>query len=97
MANETRERALKALQTPLEQLPVRELATLAGEEAMLLGLAAEYGIPPGELGQRLWSSEFTLIRARALVERAQHEIAREHAEAEARKERERGRRAGRRR
>ncbi len=71
---------------------MRELATMAGEETFILGLAESYGVTPGELGRRLWSSELTTLRARALVERAQHDISRELAEREAQRERERSKR-----
>lgn len=70
---------------------------MAGEEAFFLALASDLGATPAELGRRLWSSELTTLRARALVERAQADISRELSEREARRERERGKRHGRRR
>jgi hypothetical protein len=77
----------------MERLPLRDLATLSSEDAFFLGLAEARGATPAELGYRLWASELTTLRARALIEAAQGEIAREIAEKEAkRKQRKPGRR-----
>ena len=83
MPNETRARALRLAETPLEQTPLAELRLLTGELYFLLSLG-----PSLEMALARWSSELTLLRARGLVERAQRELDEEARKAEA-KQRER--------
>jgi hypothetical protein len=80
--NETRERAIRDLQRPLTALPIKDLATLAGERHLLTSLARQTGQSLATLLDALWSSDITEMRAAALIEQAQHEIAQEFAEQE---------------
>ena len=92
--NETRERALKDLETPLNQLPIKELATLTSERHMLISLAQQTGRGLALLDE-LWSSDVTELRAAAVVSAAQTALAHEHAEHERKKANRSGRRRGR--
>lgn len=68
---------------------MRDLATLTGEEAMLLRLCEEWGRTPSELGRALWSSELTALRARAIVDAAAREVDEELRKKAASKEKQR--------
>lgn len=93
MQNEVRERALRELKQPLQEMPIRDLATLTSERHMLTTLARTTGQGMALLDE-LWSSDVTEMRAAALIEQAQGEIAHEFAEAERKRQQ---RRTGRRR
>lgn len=92
LANETRERALKELQTPLKDLKVKDLAVLTGETKWLTELSIKLGMPLSTMLDTLWSSEVTDYRAAAMVEAAAQDIAQEFAEREAKRKAKQGRR-----
>lgn len=85
LPNETRERVLRELATPLEQMKVKDLATLTGEMKFLTSLSRELGMLLDDLLDRLWSSDVTAYRAAALVDQAALDIAQEFAEREAKR------------
>lgn len=91
-SNETRERALEEAAKTLSDHPIKELATMAGELFSLQGQATAAGLSLSDYLSRLWSRDLTHMRAHSLIAAAQHEIRRQHDEAERRRHPKYGRR-----